>query len=70
MRQQGSRIGFSFHEHSDRHLRHLRGGAGIGLARFYELVKPRMNLLILGTTTVGFSIAAKTTADSKRCRTH
>ncbi|MGD0768759.1 MAG: heme o synthase [Tepidisphaeraceae bacterium] len=26
-----------------------------------ELVKPRMNLLILGTTTVGFSIAAKTT---------
>lgn len=27
---------------------------------FYELVKPRMNLLILGTTTVGFSIAAKT----------
>ena len=27
----------------------------------YELVKPRMNLLILGTTTVGFSIAAKTT---------
>lgn len=30
---------------------------------FYELVKPRMNLLILGTTTVGFSIAAKTTVD-------
>src|ERR1022692_3592482 len=27
---------------------------------FYELIKPRMNLLILGTTTVGFSIAAKT----------
>jgi len=30
---------------------------------YYELVKPRMNLLILGTTTVGFSIAAKTNAD-------
>jgi len=28
---------------------------------FYELIKPRMNLLILGTTTVGFSLAAKTT---------
>ena len=28
---------------------------------FYELIKPRMNLLILGTTTVGFSIAAKMT---------
>ncbi len=27
---------------------------------FYELTKPRMNLLILGTTTVGFSIAART----------
>lgn len=27
---------------------------------FYELIKPRMNLLILGTTTVGFSLAAKT----------
>ena len=27
----------------------------------FELVKPRMNLLVLGTTTVGFSIAAKTT---------
>jgi protoheme IX farnesyltransferase len=30
---------------------------------FYELIKPRMNLLILGTTTVGFSIAAHRTAD-------
>lgn len=30
---------------------------------YYELLKPRMNLLILGTTTVGFSLAAKTTAD-------
>jgi protoheme IX farnesyltransferase len=28
---------------------------------FYELLKPRMNLLILGTTTVGFSVAARTT---------
>jgi protoheme IX farnesyltransferase len=26
----------------------------------YELIKPRMNLLILGTTTVGFALAAKT----------
>ena len=33
---------------------------------FYELLKPRMNLLILGTTTVGFSIAARTTADWAR----
>jgi heme o synthase len=33
---------------------------------FYELLKPRMNLLILGTTTVGFSIAARTTADWTR----
>jgi protoheme IX farnesyltransferase len=33
---------------------------------FYELVKPRMNLLILGTTTVGFSIAARTTAEWTR----
>jgi protoheme IX farnesyltransferase len=33
---------------------------------FYELIKPRMNLLILGTTTVGFSLAAKTTEDWKR----
>ncbi len=33
---------------------------------FYELIKPRMNLLILGTTTVGFSIAARTTADWTR----
>jgi heme o synthase len=34
--------------------------AGASWRDFYELVKPRMNLLILGTTTVGFSIAAKT----------
>jgi heme o synthase len=33
---------------------------------FYELIKPRMNLLILGTTTVGFSLAARTTDDWKR----
>jgi heme o synthase len=33
---------------------------------FYELVKPRMNLLILGTTTVGFSIAARTNTDWMR----
>jgi protoheme IX farnesyltransferase len=33
---------------------------------FYELLKPRMNLLILGTTTVGFSIAARTTTDWTR----
>ncbi len=33
---------------------------------FYELLKPRMNLLILGTTTVGFSVAARTTADWMR----
>lgn len=32
---------------------------------FYELIKPRMNLLILGTTTVGFSLAARTTDDWK-----
>jgi heme o synthase len=31
-----------------------------GWRDFYELIKPRMNLLILGTTTVGFSLAAKT----------
>jgi protoheme IX farnesyltransferase len=30
---------------------------------FYELTKPRMNLLIVGTTTVGFSLAARTAAD-------
>jgi heme o synthase len=30
---------------------------------FYELLKPRMNLLVLGTTTVGFSLAAKTSLD-------
>jgi protoheme IX farnesyltransferase len=33
---------------------------------FYELIKPRMNLLILGTTTVGFSLAAKSADDWKR----
>ncbi|MGD0542189.1 MAG: heme o synthase [Tepidisphaeraceae bacterium] len=33
---------------------------------FCELLKPRMNLLVLGTTTVGFSIAARTTADWTR----
>jgi heme o synthase len=33
---------------------------------FYELIKPRMNLLILGTTTVGFSLAARTIDDWKR----
>jgi protoheme IX farnesyltransferase len=30
------------------------------LRDYYELIKPRMNLLILGTTTVGFSLAART----------
>jgi len=33
---------------------------------FYELIKPRMNLLILGTTTVGFSLAAQSLDDWKR----
>lgn len=33
---------------------------------YYELIKPRMNLLILGTTTVGFSLAARTLDDWKR----
>src|SRR5271154_3134562 len=40
--------------------------AGASWRDFYELVKPRMNLLILGTTTVGFSLAARTTEDWKR----
>jgi protoheme IX farnesyltransferase len=33
---------------------------------YYELIKPRMNLLILGTTTVGFSLAARTMDDWNR----
>jgi protoheme IX farnesyltransferase len=37
------------------------GGTETTWRDFYELIKPRMNLLILGTTTVGFSIAAKMT---------
>jgi protoheme IX farnesyltransferase len=40
--------------------------AGSSWRDFYELIKPRMNLLILGTTTVGFSLAARTTDDWKR----
>src|SRR5271166_4661346 len=32
-------------------------------ADFYELIKPRMNLLILGTTTVGYIMAAQSRAD-------
>ena len=39
--------------------------AGASWRDFYELIKPRMNLLILGTTTVGFSLAARTTDDWK-----
>ena len=40
--------------------------AGTSWRDFYELIKPRMNLLILGTTTVGFSIAAHSTSDWMR----
>ena len=40
--------------------------AGPSWRDFYELIKPRMNLLILGTTAVGFSLAARTMDDWKR----
>jgi protoheme IX farnesyltransferase len=40
----------------------LSHAAQSGLRDFYELLKPRMNLLILGTTSVGFGVAVRTQA--------
>jgi heme o synthase len=41
----------------------ISSAAGGTLRDFYDLMKPRMNLLILGTTSVGFGVAVRTQAE-------